>query len=682
MTPQTLEILSPAGGYEAFCAAVDNGADAIYLGGRQFSARAGALNFSEQEMEDAFGYAHLRGVKVYVAVNTLLSDSELKDAYHFIDFCYRAGADALIVQDTGLARMVRQCFPDLPLHASTQMTICTPEGVKRAQKLGFSRVVLARELTKTQIAHIAGQTDAELEVFVHGALCMSYSGQCLMSSIIGGCSGNRGGCKQPCRLPYTLTDLSGAPISDGAKYLLSPRDLCLIDHLDDLQKMGITSAKIEGRMKGAAYVGAVTGVYRDCRDRGYVTDADRATLKNAFCRSEFTKGHFGGVSGRELLKYDADSTGIYDTFSSEMPDRERLISLTGCATICAGAPAALTITDADGNTVAVTGEMVQQAKNAPLTEERIAAALEKTGGTAYRMDSISVSTCGNAFLPASALNALRRDALEQLDELRLAPYKRGGAAAPFPKIENPHAKSPFRYTAEVCTLEQARALLKTDLAAIYLPYGVFDQNREWAMRHADRLIVKLPSVPQNDTFHLPGHMAIAVGNHAQVGLDCPDKTADFPLNLFNSHALAQAAEDGFTRACLSPELTVKQIAALKSPIPLEAVVYGRLPLMTMKNCTVKSAVGCPCDGWYALTDRKGISFPLKPDPTTHQSVLYNSAPIYMAERMNEIRRSGVSFGRLIFTTESPDEAVQVVEAYRNGDKPQANFTRGHYYRGV
>ena len=287
----SIEVLVPAGSYENFLAAVGNGADAVYLGGSAFSARASAVNFSNEEIAKAVRYAHVRGVKVYVALNTLVEDSKMQDAYKFAEFCYNIGVDALIVQDMGILSMLRQCFKDFKLNASTQMTIHNLKGVKAAEKSGFSRVVLSRELSKNEIASICNGAEAEIEVFGHGALCMSYSGQCLMSSFIGGRSGNRGACAQPCRLPYSLADADGNMVCES-KYLLSLKDLCLLEDIGTLDKLGVKSLKIEGRMKNSAYTAVVAHLYDKYRNGGRVDKSDLDDLQSVFSRSGFTKGYF------------------------------------------------------------------------------------------------------------------------------------------------------------------------------------------------------------------------------------------------------------------------------------------------------------------------------------------------------------------------------------------------------
>ncbi len=683
----SVEILVPAGSYENFLVAVNNGADAVYLGGKSFSARANASNFSDEEIVSAINYAHIRGVKVYVALNTLIEDNRLDAAYEFAKFCYESGADALIVQDLGVLSMLKECFPDFKLNASTQMTIHNLKGVKAAERCGFSRVVLSRELSRGEIGEICRGAEAEIEVFAHGALCMSYSGQCLMSSMIGGRSGNRGACAQPCRLPYSLIDGEGNTICEG-KYLLSLKDLCLMDEISSLEKCGVTSLKIEGRMKNSAYVAMAAHLYDKYRNGGRVEREDAEDIASVFSRSGFTKGYFENSTGRHMLNIDRNNDSVYEDISQRAASRaEKLVSSAGkkikiCGSFTAylGSPATLCVWDDKGNSAVCRGEaLAEEAIKVPLSEERITEQISKTGGTPFEFDDFIVNTDNNISLPIKEINDLRRRALSEMENQVKVSYDRSNCGEFSFNIVKSNARAEL--SASVLTYGQAKAIEKTDISRIYIPRSVYDENREEFS--SDRFIVTLPAIERHGKA-ASGYEKICTSNFSQLYDDARLKHGGFRMNVFNSAAVKMLAEVGFDSVCLSPELNLGQISAMSKDIPAEAIVYGRLPVMTVQNCLIKSAKGkCGCDGKvHYLKDRMDALFPLIADRDSCTNIILNSAPIYMGDKMNDIARSGISYANLYFTTESAEELENIISLYNQGKPFGGAFTRGHFYRGV
>ncbi len=695
MAKSNFEILAPAGSPETFVCAINNGADAVYIGGKSFSARKNAANFSNEDIAEAVRYAHLYGRKVYVTVNTLVSDGEFQGLYEFIDFLYRTGVDALIIQDLGIAHMVRRSFPDFPIHASTQMTIHNLQGALFAKKMGFSRVVLSRELSFEEIKNISNNTDIELEVFVHGALCMCYSGQCLMSSFIGARSGNRGDCAQPCRLPYTLLDKNGKAVSEKNKYLLSLKDLCLADEMDSLRDAGVKSLKIEGRMKSSEYVSLAVHTYDKYRDGGKVSRKDYAALENIFSRSGFTKGYLFGKTGRDMLNYNSDNDKVYNNISSDvhklaenlMETKPDPIPFDAHAHLEYGKPLMLTVTSGN-NSVFVKGTVPgEKAISSPLTEERLNAQISKSGSTAFVAGDITSQVDDGVIIPIKEVNNLRRQALELLAE-KIRGTKERSTPHTLPAVSK---KKPLSakgiFTAEIKTLNQAKAAAEAGFERILVPYSLYSSDREAFDCLGAEVAVILPSIMRDnlsfDEDILPHNVYLT--NVSQFSI-CDGKKihADFTVNAFNSQTLEFLKGTGASSVCISPEVNLNSFNKLSCDIPRELVVYGRIPVMTVQNCVVKSAYGhCGCgDSHYLLRDRKGMEFPLFANKGACTNTIYNCKPIYMADRLKEINMTSVESLRFIFTVESPEEIKTVYRMYKDGAKADFDFTRGHYFRGV
>lgn len=681
------ELLLPAGSYENFVVAVNNGADAVYLGGSRFSARANAVNFTDEEIISAVKYAHVRGVKVYVAVNTLIEDDRLADALEFARFCYVNGVDALIVQDTGLLRLLRQYLSDMKLNASTQMTIHNLKGVKAAENSGFSRVVLSRELSRGEIAGICAQSDAEIEVFAHGALCMCYSGQCLMSSFIGGRSGNRGACAQPCRLPYGLKDCEGNVICSG-KYLLSLKDLCMLDKVEDLEEIGVNSLKIEGRMKNKAYVALTADTYSRCISGGEMTTEDIEDLQSVFSRNGFTQGYYKNSTGKAMLNFDSSNDDVYKNISKRAEERanalcrenNRKVLVFAAFTAASGKRAELTIWDNEGNLVtAYSDALAETALKVSLTEERVISQLSKTGGTPFALDGVTVSIGEGISIPVSSINEMRRNAFEALETKR----RRDNPKAEFPeyKLNIIRRSGEVSFTAAAMTYEQIKVIEKKDVSRIYISKSLYDEHREEFS--SDRFFVILPAIERFGN-EAKGYDRICTSNFSQIKDAAVLKHGGAMMNVFNSEAVRFFADNGYSSVCLSPELNMKQIKSISKDIPLESVVYGYLPVMTVQNCVIKSACGkCSCDrGVYTLIDRKGAGFNVVADKTNCTNTIFNSAPLYMGDRMSDLRHSGITYASLFFTFESEEEVDAIFDLYIKGKPFNKPFTRGHFYRGV
>ncbi len=679
------ELLAPAGSPDALRAAVEHGADAVYLAWGSFNARRGAQNFSEDEFAQAVSDCHVRGVRVFLTLNILLSDRELPSAVETARQACRLGVDAVLVQDWGLFFLLRRMFPDLPLHASTQMSLFTSGGAREAAADGCQRVVLARECSGDDIAVICKNCPAEIEVFVHGALCMCYSGQCAMSALIGGRSGNRGRCAQPCRLPYGVNEAA------GTRFPLSLKDNCLAGHLGELTQMGAACLKIEGRMRRPSYVGTVVGIYaRLLEEQREPTADEQALLEEAFSRSGFTDAYWHGTHGSDMFGIRPENAREPDTLLEARTERRAAISFRGA--VKRGLPCSLTVQDEAGHAVSVTGPVPENARTRAITVDDFCARLQKTGGTPYRCVKASAEVDEGLSLPASAVNALRRDALDALSAVRSAPPVRRELMEPVLPETDCSAAAP-QFTVSVEDLRQITPeLLDLQPKRVSVPLV---QYAEWAVPLNANIewCVALPRVWRDrdepelrqllQRARALGATGAFVGNLGHLplvrGLDF-HLYGDFGLNVFNSFSLAYLNSKGLSSACVSFELRFAQIRDLRKILPVEAIVYGRLPLMITENCLVQNSVGCHCGQPNVLIDRTGAAFPLLP-AWGHRTEVENSRVLWLADRP-EFRRLGLQYARLRFTAESPEECVQVFRSYLDGSPAPGPFTRGLYQRGV
>ena len=685
-------MLAPAGSTESLIAAVRCGAAAVYLGLSEFNARRAAHNFTEDELAEAVAYCHARGVKVHLALNTLVRDDEMADALRAAETACRLGVDALIVQDLGLARCIRAAAPTMPLHASTQLSCHTPAGVELLRDAGFSRVVLAREMSREEIAACAGR-GVELEVFVHGALCMSVSGQCYFSAMLGRRSGNRGACAQTCRLPFAPADGRNKPCPPDAA-ALSLKDNCLIDYIAELESLGVTSLKIEGRMKRPEYVAAGCAVY-SAAARGETVEPDTLdALKKVFSRTGFTDGYYTHRLGGEMFgtrrKEDVTAAtgvlgGLARLYDKETPLVPVTMAFTARTDVCT-----LTVADEDGHRVCVTADGAEPAINRPLDPTRAKEQLAKTGGTPFYANTVTVAVDEGLTLPMARLNALRREALDTL----LA--ERGKTAPiPFDITAVPPCPTGKAYTEPAWFIRLADTAQYSDALRPYLVFLPLDTPADTIRQLvADGQAVGI-DIPRGlfgteDTVAAKLKIAAQAGAKAalcgNIGAIPLAKAAGlspiggFGLNVMNRHALSFCKGIDLAAATLSVELTFPQMQALgEPPLPVGILLYGRQPLMLTRNCPRKSALGscADCHG-QGLTDRTGAGFPVM--CAGGCSEVLNTVPLYWGDKMSEVPRA--AFTLFHFTTETSDEVAAVLTAYRKGSPPPPAITRGLYRRGV
>ena len=691
-----LEVLSPAGSPEAVVAAVQNGADAVYLGLGGFNARQGAKNFTREEFADAVKYCHERGCKVYVTLNTLCTDRELTEAAELADFVSATGADAVLVQDLGLARVLRSVCPDLPLHASTQMSVHNIAGVYAAAQMGMTRVVLARELDREQIRHIAAHSPIEVEVFVHGALCFCYSGQCYMSALIGRRSGNRGMCAQPCRMQYSM----GRRMDE---YPLSLKDNCLVEYLRELEDAGVKCVKIEGRMKRPEYTAIVTEIYHNAAHEGIApTEKDMEKLRQAFSRDGFTDGYYTGKKqdmhgvrsepDREINKLFTEARRAYAAGEMRRVDVEFQVALRP------DMPAALAARALEKIAV-VYGPVPERAQSTELTLSSVSAQLYKTGGTPFRCSNVFGDVEPGLFLPASAINELRRAALAELTaQLGEAPRRRRGG---FPAIRQ-HSPIPQRpvLNIQVLTREQLTPeLAETKPANVYVPLQILSEDPDSVspfLENGCGIVAVLPRVNSDtetegiasmlEKVRTAGVGEALVGNLGHVALARGagfDVRGDFGLNVFNSQSMQTLCDAGLRSVTASFELRLAAVRDLAKCVDTELIIYGRLPCMVTEQCIIsRAAGGCACESSSSLSDRTGSVFPVVREFGC-RNVILNAHKLFLADKIDDILGCGLWAGRLMFTTETPRECVQIVKAYQGMSDYRPNgLTRGLYYRGV
>lgn len=777
-----IELLAPSGSMESLVMAVQNGADAVYLGGTKFSARAYATNFTDKELEEAVDYCHSYGVRVNITLNTLLKDNELEEAVAYAGFLYEIGVDALIVQDTGLIYRLKEFLPDFELHASTQLSIHNGDGALYYTHKGIKRVVLARELSFEEIRHISRDLGVETEIFVHGALCISYSGQCLMSSILGGRSGNRGRCAQPCRLPYDLMDEKDE--SKAKAYLMSPKDITAVDNMDEIMDSGVYSLKIEGRMKRPEYVAATVKYFRE-EIQGKKEKEHRENLLKIFNREGFSDGYFHGRTGRDMMSFNyPKNTGVpvgrvnrdgsltltqtlrkgdglrvgekgltvegirnkesvresadagetvsllgrsklpegtlYKTFDFELMDGlkrshngmyDRKISLTASLTFIPGKPAVLKVLF---NHKEYTREsrVVETPLKAPLSLERIEEALKKSGEIPFVIGEITVEEFGPGFLPVKELNEMRRLLLE--DIVLFVTTSRKKTAPPIPRVEESGIKGEIRDNlrlVSVATKEQLRAALELGVKDLVLypfyrgsRYVGFPDIRKLLEERPDlNVYIKVSNILRTELHGVVEKIrryatygkisGIITGNAGVIRLIGSEFyiIGDYKLNLFNSSAMRFYEKD-IQMSMISEELNRQELKELKNKDQYLYLVYGRQELMHSEYCPVGATVGGmsrenPCNEAcmresYRLKDRIGEEFPVMTDVFC-RSYIMNGKPKNLLDSTKDLQSIGLKSMRIDLTTETYDEAKEIIEAFLSGSALQLeSFNRGHYKRGV
>ncbi|MBQ2972545.1 MAG: U32 family peptidase [Ruminococcus sp.] len=690
-----IEILAPSGGFDSIYAAVRSGADAVYLGAKDFSARASAKNFSTEELDDAVKYCHAYGVKVYLALNTLIFDDEIDDALELVKAAAKCDIDALITQDIGLAMAVKQVVPQLKLHASTQMSVHTLSGAKALKELGFSRVVLAREMTKAEIKYIAQNCDIELEVFVHGALCMCVSGQCYMSAALGTRSANRGMCAQPCRLPFS-SDKSNT-------HALSLKDNSIIEYLRELQEIGVVSAKIEGRMKRPEYVATATRACVQMRDNGFVDDETAEQLKAVFSRTGFTDGYYTDNRGHEMFGYrkreDVVSASekllrhIRSTYKNELPR----VNINAEVYAEVGSPITLTVTDGV-NEVTVTSEsIVELASLSPVTKDKIESYLKKTGDTPFILKNLNCKIIGDCYVSAKDMNALRREALNalynkreklhnyEISDLKLSDListtdsqnrnSKRNQRAVFSDLSIPQSCKNFELLFVplfecLKNEEKVRSFINEGYnLAVEIPRGMFSLE--------EKIINALKSVKAMGIKHAFCHNIGAVYISKEIGFSTH---LSFAMNIANSLSLKWARDYGCEDVEVSFELDHGRINALKSDIPFGVVAYGYLPLMMTRNCPVKSGENScsTCKKNMKLQDRKGEEFALKCDSNVVE--ILNCVPLILP--LEIYNSKNIDFNIFHFTVENSVENKEKILKNLSENRSFKRFTYGLYIRGV
>jgi putative protease len=704
MRNKDFELLAPAGNLEIFKGVIESGADAVYVGGSMFGARAYANNFTEEELLEAIDFAHLRGVKVYLTVNTLIKNSEFSKLYDYLLVYYKRGLDAVIVQDIGVVKAIHEYFPSMEIHTSTQMTVTGADGVRFLSQFGVTRVVMAREVSLAEMKRIHEETGMELEAFVHGALCYSYSGQCLFSSILGGRSGNRGRCAQPCRLPYTV---------EGKKdeYILSLKDMCGIKALDKLHDAGVYSLKIEGRMKQLEYACGVVKYYRSYIDsKKPVSDADYDRIKALGNRCGFTDRYYFDHNGSDMVTYVKPN---FVSNAAEPSPEKRKLSIEGELVLREGEPGSLTVKRGDVTYKALI-EPVSAALKAPLDKKAAIDRINKTGDTDFEFSHIKAQIGENVFVPNGALNKLRRDAISGLCDKLLEKYYRNDArytdmsrltALPehVVKSDAAHDEAINDYTT-ICSC-MTRAQLDTLIGyecfdVFYLDFDMYDRKtliQQFAddvqslTKRNKKVYLMLPTIFRADSSDYFVSIAkeldkvsfegFVVKNYEELYLTenlFTGKKVILDHNMYTFNDVSKSAffEHGVSGDTVPLELNSREIMH-RNNIGSQMIVYGYYPLMTTANCVHKNTKGCDKkQKLIYLKDRYNKSFAVCNNCKECYNTIYNSLPTMLTKNISKLKEAGIRSFRYSFTIETPKQIKAVM------DDKVAEYTNGHYKRGV
>lgn len=704
MRNKDFELLAPAGSLEILKGVIESGADAVYVGGSMFGARAYANNFTEEELLEAIDFAHLRGVKVYLTVNTLIKNSEFSKLYDYLLVYYKRGLDAVIVQDIGVVKAIHEYFPSMEIHTSTQMTVTGADGVRFLSQFGVTRVVMAREVSLAEMKRIHEETGMELEAFVHGALCYSYSGQCLFSSILGGRSGNRGRCAQPCRLPYTV---------EGKKdeYILSLKDMCGIKALDKLHDAGVYSLKIEGRMKQLEYACGVVKYYRSYIDsKKPVSDADYDRIKALGNRCGFTDRYYFDHNGSDMVTYVKPN---FVSNAAEPSPEKRKLSIEGELVLREGEPGSLTVKRGDV-TYKASIESVSAALKAPLDKKAAIDRINKTGDTDFEFSHIKAQIGENVFVPNGALNKLRRDAISGLCDKLLKKYYRNDAryadmsrltALPehVVKSDAAHDEAINDYTT-ICSC-MTRAQLDTLISyecfdVFYLDFDMYDRKtliQQFAddvqslTKRNKKVYLMLPTIFRADSSDYFVTIAkeldkvsfegFVVKNYEELYLTenlFTGRKVILDHNMYTCNDVSKSAffEHGVSGDTVPLELNSKEIMH-RNNIGSQMIVYGYYPLMTTANCVHKNTKGCDKkQKLIYLKDRYNKSFAVCNNCKECYNTIYNSLPTMLTKNISKLKEAGIRSFRYSFTIETPKQIKAVM------DDKVAEYTNGHYKRGV
>lgn len=725
------ELLAPAGSFASLKAAVAAGADAVYMGGARFGARAYAQNADQDEMIAAIEYAHLHGCRLYMTVNTLFKENELGELYEYLLPYYKAGLDGVIVQDLGALSFIREHFPGIELHASTQMTITSVYGAKELKRLGCCRVVPAREVSLEEIRRIYDETGMDIETFVHGALCYCYSGQCLMSSLIGGRSGNRGRCAQPCRLPYRVygQENGTAVNKEDQKCVLSMKDLCTLDILPQILEAGVFSLKIEGRMKSPRYTAGVVRIYRKYLDRYleygsegyYVEPEDKKELLDLFDRGGFTSGYYTRHNGRDMIalkekpEFRETNKELFDFLDREYVETEKKEPVEGYAYLAEGLPSVLTLTCGDIS-VTVSGQEPQAAKNQPMTREKVIRQLGKTGATAFEFTELEAEVCGALFLPVQALNELRREGFEALTEAiqnqwrRKAPEagevqngadsgekssRAAGCAGPVP--DESAGKRPMYLTVSAETGDQLSAALAVpEVRRICLDASSFQPER-WAEfvqlihQAGKECYLTLPHIfrthaigffrTYRSCLELAGFDGLLIRAFEEIQWMREEQisfSASFDASVYAwNHGAVHTLKEEQAAFITAPwELNSRELepvfeACRREGLPAELIVYGRAPMMVSAQCITKTVKGCSkCPSFLWMKDRTGARLPVQNHCAFCYNTILNPLPVSLHGCADSVKRLAPEGLRLCFTIETGEETKAVLNAFA------AEFIRG------
>lgn len=719
MINKDFEILAPAGSFQTFKAVIEAGADAIYVGGDKFGARAYADNFSQEELLEALDYAHLRNKKVYLTVNTLLKNDEINNKlYDYLLPFYERGLDAVLVQDFGVLNYIHKAFPDLPIHTSTQMTVTGIEGVKFLQKYGVTRVVMARETSLPEMKRIHEETGMELEAFVHGALCYCYSGQCLFSSLLGGRSGNRGRCAQPCRLPYTTLDSKGKVLLKDS-YILSMKDMCGINNLKELKDSGVYSLKIEGRMKKPEYAAGVVSFYRKYVDSmETVTNYDFERIKALGNRCGFTDSYYHNHNSSNMITYEKPNFAVGDeSFASEISskyvDKETKLPITGFCELNAGKNSFFTV-QCQNYVYTETGDVIDKAQKKPLIKEDVIKRLSKTGDTSFFFEELNLSMDDNIFIPNGSLNELRRNALNGLKNQILKEYFRSSEKCSKLTIKNSEVaqniidKCNAIYSASIETKEQLDEVCNSSIVSrVYIDwnrYSLASFEKELSvdinlcLSKNKKMYIILPAICRDTTYRfiLSNMEALSnanlagflVKNYEELSL-CLNYFSnkkivlDHNLYTYNNYAVESFDKLGIFLNTMPLELNSKEIARRDNK-NTEMIIYGYYPLMTSAQCVHKNSLKCDkCKQVTYLKDRYNKLFPVKNHCNECYNVIYNTVPTLLLNDINKIQSNDVYNFRLMFTVEDDKQTKEILSYFENPSlKRNGEYTNGHYKRGV
>lgn len=730
-----VELLAPAGSFEIFKAVIAAGADAVYVGGNAFGARAYANNFSEEELLEAIDYAHLHHRKLYLTVNTLFKEKELKEQlYSYLLPYYKQGLDAVIVQDIGAFAFIREHFPGLEIHTSTQMTVTNRYGAEMMKSLGATRVVTAREMSFAEIEDISQNVEIEIESFVHGALCYCFSGQCLFSSVIGGRSGNRGRCAQPCRLPYETYDSDmKKSVKSKKPYVLSPKDLCTIEMIPQLVKAGIYSFKIEGRMKQAEYAAGVVSLYRKYIDlflekgeAGYsVSEKDYQKLLDLGNRSGFTEGYYNKHNGADMITFEQPShkkgnESLQEQIRQQFVNTEIKEKIKGKLILSKDLPAKMTV-EYDDTIINVTGDVVQAALKQPLSVEKVEENMRKTGNTPFEFEALEIEMPEAIFLPMKALNQLRREALDALTEKLLVEFRRNEVEIPecdvlIQNMTKEGNKKIGIITASIESREQILPLLESDMIdSIYIDSTCYTRKSLLKDFESDCNLIKkankkayyiLPVVFRKHTSDFYKTIVTELQNLPLDGFIVKNYDAlwfvkqyltekeiiiDHNLYTYNNKAISELMAYAPLRIMAPLELNKRELGHRNNENG-ELLIYGKLPLMTSAQCVKRSTSGCnKTPGITYIKDRYNVIFPIKNNCNECYNTIYNSLPVILFGQAEELKRMQFDAYRLSFTTEEEEEVRNVLslckktfvtEAKNIKDIYRGEFTYGHYKRGV